>query len=46
MFTTGDFVYLLTYVAELIALTPLLGRWLSRVLETQYVAPMRWLAPL
>jgi K+-transporting ATPase ATPase A chain len=44
--TIADFTYLGLYFAALLAVTPLLGRWLAQVLQGNPPAWLRWLAPL
>ncbi len=44
--TIADFTYLGLYFAALLAVTPLLGRWLAAVLQGEPPAWLRWLAPV
>ena len=44
--TIADFTYLGLFFASLLAVTPLLGRWLAAVLQGVPPAWLRWLAPV
>jgi K+-transporting ATPase ATPase A chain len=44
--TIADFTYLGLFFASLLAVTPLLGRWLAAVLQGEPPAGLRWLAPV
>jgi K+-transporting ATPase ATPase A chain len=44
--TIADFTYLGLFFASLLAVTPLLGRWLAVVLQGEAPAWLRWLAPV
>lgn len=44
--TAADVTYLALFLLALIAGTPLLGRWLARVLQGNIPAALRWLAPV
>ena len=44
--TIADFTYLGLFFASLLAVTPLLGRWLAAVLQGEPPAWLRWLAPV